>query len=275
MHDARIKRATSLDGTEIAARVHGDGPPLVLVHGAFGDGESYWEPLLPELTDRFTCYSMSLRCRGLSGASDDLAPERAIDDVTCLVESIGEPAPVFGLSGGALVSLGVAEETDALSAVIGHEPPVFQVLDEPAMEAVMGTIARVAELAEAGRPDEGVQEFLEVVANDEELTMVDELSLCEQLAPNVAVQLVELAAMAERMPPAVTEPDQLARIQAPVLLLQGTRSAPTFRFLDGVHYVTEHVPHARVRTIEGAGHLAPLMAPAAVAREIEAFLAAA
>jgi hypothetical protein len=44
----------SADGTEIVGRVVGDGPPLVLVHGAIGDGEFAWTELLPHLTDRFT-----------------------------------------------------------------------------------------------------------------------------------------------------------------------------------------------------------------------------
>jgi hypothetical protein len=48
----------SSDGTEIVAHVHGRGQPLVLVSGS-GDGQN--DPfLLPELSEHFTCYSMSL-----------------------------------------------------------------------------------------------------------------------------------------------------------------------------------------------------------------------
>jgi pimeloyl-ACP methyl ester carboxylesterase len=272
MTDTRIQRASSLDGTEIAARVHGEGPPLVLIHGAFADGENGWLPLLPELTDRFSCYTMSLRGRGLSAPADDLAPERAYEDVICLVESIGEPSPVFGLSGGALFALGAAQGTDAISAVIAYEPPVFQVLDDSDMEHIMGTIAQVAKLAQAGRPADGHRAFLEIVSNDEELAGMTELDLPGLLAPNVEIELAKLAAMADRMPPSATEPDQLAKIQAPVLLLHGTRSAPAFTFVDGIRYVTEHVPQAQVRVVEGAGHLAPLFQPGPVADQIAAFL---
>jgi pimeloyl-ACP methyl ester carboxylesterase len=273
MADARIQRSVSFDGVEIAARVHGQGPPLVLVHGAFADGETAWLPLLPELTDHFSCYSMSLRGRGLSGPADDLGPDRLFDDAACLVESIGTPAPIVGLSGGALMSLGAAQRTDAISAVVAYEPPVFQVMDEPMAERFDSVIAAVAELVGAGRPADGVQAFIDVVTNSEELAAVTEVDLAGTFAANAELQLREMAALLEEGPPSATEPDQLARIQAPVLLLHGTRSMPAPWFLDGVHHVARHVPNAHVRAVEGAGHLGPLTHPVTVAGEIEAFLA--
>jgi pimeloyl-ACP methyl ester carboxylesterase len=76
MADDRIHRAASADGTEIAGRVQGHGPPLVLVHGVMGDGDIAWESLLHHLTDRFTCYLPSTRGRGLSADNPDHSPPR-------------------------------------------------------------------------------------------------------------------------------------------------------------------------------------------------------
>lgn len=84
----RVHRAVSLDGTEIAGRVQGGGPPLVLVHGAMACGETEWPTLLPHLVDHFTCHTPSTRCRGLSGSSDDLRRSRLAEDVVAYVESI-------------------------------------------------------------------------------------------------------------------------------------------------------------------------------------------
>ena len=70
----RIHRAVSADGTEIAGRVQGLGPPLILVHGAYGDGEIAWKALLPYLTDRYSCYLPSTRGRGLSSDNPDHSP---------------------------------------------------------------------------------------------------------------------------------------------------------------------------------------------------------
>lgn len=100
MSTDRIHRAVSAAGTEILGRVHGQGPPLVLVHGGLEDGDLCWASLLPALRDRFTCYLPSRRGRGLSGDSDDLSPERLVEDVTAFVDSIGPPVGIVGESDG-------------------------------------------------------------------------------------------------------------------------------------------------------------------------------
>lgn len=73
----RIHRATSHDGTEIAGHVHGQGPPLVLVHGGIGSEDS-WRFLVPDLSERFTCYPMSLRGRGLSAENLDQSDRKSV-----------------------------------------------------------------------------------------------------------------------------------------------------------------------------------------------------
>ena len=81
MDPDRIHRAVSADGTEFVGRAHGQGPPLVLVHAGLGDGDLGFGALLPLLEGRFTCYLPSTRSRGLSGHSEDLGPERHVEDV--------------------------------------------------------------------------------------------------------------------------------------------------------------------------------------------------
>lgn len=96
MSEDRIHRISSGDGTEIAARVHGHGPPLVFVHGGLGDDHVGWATVVPWLTGQFTCYTMSTRGRGLSEHSTDFSPERVVQDVVAVVESLGEPAGLVG-----------------------------------------------------------------------------------------------------------------------------------------------------------------------------------
>jgi pimeloyl-ACP methyl ester carboxylesterase len=60
----RIHRTNSRDGTEIVGRVVGDGPPLVLLHGGLGCGETAFPALLPHLSDHYTCFLPSTRAAG-------------------------------------------------------------------------------------------------------------------------------------------------------------------------------------------------------------------
>ncbi|MEM8823728.1 MAG: alpha/beta hydrolase [Pseudomonadota bacterium] len=64
-HDIRAP-----DGTSLAVRVTGDGPPLVLLHG-FPQNHRCWLPVLPRLAERFTCILPDLRGYGDSDAPAD------------------------------------------------------------------------------------------------------------------------------------------------------------------------------------------------------------
>src|SRR4029453_18684433 len=123
----RIHRAVSADGTEIAGRVQGLGPPLILVHGGYGAGAIAWKALLPYLTDRYTCYLPSTRGRGLSSDNPDHSPPRLQEDVTAFVDSIGAPAGLVGWSGGGAWVLGGAPHGDSVPAVTIYEPGVIGV----------------------------------------------------------------------------------------------------------------------------------------------------
>jgi hypothetical protein len=65
--DGWLNTVTSPDGTRIAFWRSGQGPPLLLVHGATADHTTTWRLVLPELERRFTVYAMDRRGRGGSG----------------------------------------------------------------------------------------------------------------------------------------------------------------------------------------------------------------
>ena len=62
----------SRDGTSIAAWRSGEGPPLVLIHGAAAD-HNRWAPVLPALEERFSVFAIYRRGRGQSGDADEYA----------------------------------------------------------------------------------------------------------------------------------------------------------------------------------------------------------
>ena len=100
MSTQRTHYVTTTDGVTIGGTVHGQGPPLVFLQGAIGDGDLDWNRVVGHLTGRFTCHLPSLRGRGLSGDHPDLSPGRRVDDLLTYVDSIGEPTGLVGWSGG-------------------------------------------------------------------------------------------------------------------------------------------------------------------------------
>ncbi len=276
MDQDRIHRAVSPDGTEIAGRVHGQGPPLVLVHGAMADGELEWGELLPLLTDRFTCYVPSTRGRGLSGTHPDLSREARVQDITAFVDSIGEPVGLVGVSGGGMLVLGAAaRSTPAVVAVVAYEPVVFEVMSEDTRTRFRDAVERMAEAAREGKADEAAETFLKLVANDEEVAALSEDPQgLEEVAQYLPIDLAEFREAIDFDGFSPTDPSVLERIAVPVLLLHGSRSALSW-FTDSTRYAAHRAPDATVREIAGIGHLGHIVQPQRVAGELVAFLEAA
>jgi pimeloyl-ACP methyl ester carboxylesterase len=128
----RIHNALSPDGTKIAGHVHGDGFPLVLVHGGLHDGDSSWSALLPDLTSRFTCYLMSTRGRGLSSAPSTpyYSLEHLVEDVISFTESVGERVGLVAYSAGGMFALGAAAHLNDLTGTAVYEPAVVQATEK-------------------------------------------------------------------------------------------------------------------------------------------------
>lgn len=267
----RIHRAVSNDGTEIAGVVHGQGPPLVLVHGATEDGDLGWTPMLPFLAEDFTCYLMSTRGRGLSGISADLAPKRLLEDVVSFVNSIGEPVMVLGESDGATRTLGTAAHTDSVSAVAAYEPIVSEVMTEDLLTTLQAVVERIVEAVADDRLADAARIFGELIANDDETATLEASGYFEEAGRYIPLYLQELEQASQSDASSPTDPSVLAKISAPVLLLHGTQTALGDFASDGLRHVAEHVPDARVREIEGAGHFGVTFEPEAIANEVTRF----
>jgi pimeloyl-ACP methyl ester carboxylesterase len=268
----RRHRVVSADGTEIVGRVRGDGPPIVFVHGAVADGLTEWGALVPLLAEEFTCYLPDLRGRGLSGDHPDHSREARVQDIVAFVDSIGEPVGLVGQSGGGMVALGAAARSNAVAALAAHEPPVFETIDADTLARFREAVDALAAGIEAGRPDEAVRPFLELIANEEELVAVSENSdAVGELGAYLPVDLAEFREAIAFGGPSPTDPDALARIETPTLLLHGSRTALWTWLISGTRFVERHVTGATVREIVGTGHLAPQIAPERITDELVPF----
>src|SRR3712207_1060459 len=114
---------TSKDGTPIAYRRSGQGPPLVLVHGTAAD-HNRWAPVLPAFEERFAVFAVDRRGRGGSGDSDDYAIEREFEDVAAVADSLGEPTVLLAHSYGALCALEAALLTRNIRKLVLYDPGI-------------------------------------------------------------------------------------------------------------------------------------------------------
>ena len=256
-----LRHAEAREGVSIACEVSGDGPSLVLVHGA-GSARWSFDAVRPHLEPRFTVIAIDRRGRGDSGDGADYALEREYEDVAAVVRDAGPDAVLMGHSYGGLVAAGAAQLLDLPRLA----------LYEPAMGGVLGhggTIERWEHMVEAGERDAVVREFYRDIAGYEE-EAIDELAsgpvweARKQIVPTVPREL--RAELAHRF-----DSDALAPLTMPVLLLLGTES-PDWA-VRSVHAYADAIPGAELRMLEGQGHSANMTAPELLAGELERFFA--
>ena len=131
---------TSADGTRLAARCTGHGSPIVLVHGANGDLDTF---ALVEgmLAEHHTVWVYSRRGRGGSGDGPGYALEREIEDLLAVLAVAGDRAHLVGHSGGAIYSLLAAIEAPPLRSLVLYEPPLrFERFDPSVIDQVQAAL---------------------------------------------------------------------------------------------------------------------------------------
>ena len=109
MRTPESKGYAKVNGVELYYEVHGDGPPLIMLHGGVTPSEMFGAPLA-EMAKAHKVVALHARGHGLS--TDSSRPwsfEVFADDVAALMGHLGiTKASVMGYSSGALVALQTA-----------------------------------------------------------------------------------------------------------------------------------------------------------------------
>jgi pimeloyl-ACP methyl ester carboxylesterase len=264
-----MRTVGSKDGTPIAYDSVGQGPPLIVVGGAFSyRGWKGFVQLAELLAPRFTVINYDRRGRGDSGAGTPYAVEREIEDLDALVQALGGSAHAFGMSSGGVLALRAAAAGVRLDRLVVYQPPFLVDTSGHVPPADFGR--RLQELVAADRRSEAVRYFMRRGMG----------------APGVFVNLLRVArplwsnltAVAHTLPyddavmggTATGEPlgrEPWASIATPTLVVDGAKSpAPLRRAADAIGAV---LPDARRQTLAGQSHNVSMKA---LAPAVETFL---
>jgi clorobiocin biosynthesis protein CloN7 len=136
--------------------------PLLLMIGSPMDSTGF-AGLARALAGRYTVLTYDPRGIGHStreDATQDVTPEQQADDVHRLLSVLGgEPAHVFGSSGGAVVGLAlVTTHPGQVRTLVAHEPPVIELL--PDREQVRAQIQDIYDTYRADGADKAMAKFM-------------------------------------------------------------------------------------------------------------------
>ncbi|WP_203182589.1 alpha/beta fold hydrolase [Streptomyces pratensis] len=117
-----MDKTLSRDGTSIAYRRRGDGPPVILVGGALSTSAD-GAPLAALLAPRFTVLTYDRRGRGASGDGGPYAVRREIEDLAAVAATAGERVSLFGMLSGGALALEAQAAGLPVDLLAVYEPP--------------------------------------------------------------------------------------------------------------------------------------------------------
>jgi pimeloyl-ACP methyl ester carboxylesterase len=242
----------SADGVRIAFERSGNGPPLVLVHGSTAD-HTRWSGILPTLESKFTVVAMDRRGRGGSGDASDYSLEKEYQDVSEVIRAAGRDVSLIGHSFGALCSMEAALHVDNLKRLVLYEP-VFPVGGNPLYPPDLP--ARLNAILETGDRDAMLVAFFKEAVGAPD-AQIEALRADPSWSRRLAAAHTALRELADG--DYMFEPERFRGLAVETLLLVGEHSpneltAPA-QALHGV------LPHSRIVTLEGQGHVAMTTAP--------------
>ncbi|MEU4578278.1 alpha/beta fold hydrolase [Nonomuraea sp. NPDC023979] len=253
---------TSQDGTTIAYTRVGHGPAVILVDGAMCHRASGPNPALAaELAGSHTVYTYDRRGRGGSGDTAPFAVEREIDDLAALIEAIGEPVFLYGISSGAALALAATAAGLPVTKVAVYEPPF--VVDGTRAPMPHDYEERIRDFIAAGRPADAIRYFMRtgvglpgiMVAM---MRLMPGWSGMKAIAHTLAYDAAFVARFGQGKPLPEHEWDA---VKVPALVIDGGKSPAWIR--NGAADLARVLPDAAARTLDGQTHLvkARVLAP--------------
>jgi pimeloyl-ACP methyl ester carboxylesterase len=244
----------SPDNVEISVGKDGEGPALLLVHGALLNGIITWSPVLGELSKHFTVYMMDRRGRAPSGdGTSDYSIALEAADIAKVVESIGRPVTILAHSYGALSTIEAMDQLRSVTQLILYEPPGLV----PPEEKKAGVAERLHRALVANDREEIATVFLrDQIGAPQEVIAGLKSSLIWPIILEISPTLPRESKGVNTYPASA---DRLARSKYPVVMFLGGISTGHIR--DSTLFGAQHISGCRLVTLEGQGHSAMMQAP--------------
>lgn len=240
------------NGLDVGYEVAGDGPPLLLLHGASSGGRLDFGHQIRRLASDFTCYLPDARGHGATrwDAADGFAYDWLLDDVVAFADALGLGAfHLAGFSMGGGTAIGVASRWPArvlTLVVMGITPE-----REP-----RASVAR--RLFDADRIKRTTPEWAEVLDRRHDPAQGE--GGWERLLPVIG------AAIATQN---LLGPAELRRVDAPTLVIAGDRDP--FVPVDHAWGLQRQLPDARLLIVPDCGHEVMARKPAIVNEALAGF----
>ena len=244
----------SKDGTRIVFDRTGDGPPVILVGGAFS--WRTWKGFVELgelLSSRYTVLSYDRRAHGDSGDTPPYTVEREFEDLDAMIGAAGGSACVWGLSSGGILALEAARAGVAIERLAVYEPPFM--VDAAEGLPPDGFVRRLEELIADERRSAAATYFMAQVMGIPAVVPAlmrlwppiwSKLKATAHTLPYEAV-LIERYARGQPL-----EPSYWVGVTTPTLVVSGEKSPVKLR--KGASAIAGALPNAEHRVLAGVSH---------------------
>jgi pimeloyl-ACP methyl ester carboxylesterase len=241
--EGTTERVRSADGTSIAVDRLGNGPPLVVVLGAFCDRLTA-KPLAALLESSYTVYAYDRRGRGDSEDGEKHAIEREVEDLDAVVAITGGAPYVYGHSSGGALALEAAARGVNMRKIAVYEPPYA---GEDAR--LQGFGDKLDDLVRSGRRGEAAESFLALAGAPPEV--IEHIKASPGWDGMVALAHTLSRDIALGNGGAVPV-DRIATVAAPTLAMAGGESYGWAH--EAARTIASAAPDAHARSVQGQQH---------------------
>lgn len=245
-----MEKIISKDGTVIAYNKIGAGPVLILVDGAMCNSTFGPMPkLIPLLLKNFTVISYDRRGRGYSTDKMPYSPQREIEDIEALINSVNESVRLFGMSSGALLSLMATANSKQIEKLVLYEPP-FETENNDNNQGSVNHHARVTDFLKSDDQSGAVKYFMREIAHIPSFIIIIMrlLPMWKKMVANIKSLPYDL----EITKSFTLQYLKSQSISTPTLIVYGSKSPEELQ--NASIAASDSIPNNKIRVLEGQTH---------------------